>query len=106
MKEKEQLTAISKHTKGKKATVCMLSRDGWVVTDKGAMGDHKEDCDIIWEEQTKYLKDLRKNKGLNQEEMGWILGISRTTYLEMENKGLRELTHKEWLITRLINENF
>lgn len=103
---KSELIAISRNrTKDKIADVYVVSRDGWVVTSKGAMADLGVDCDIFWAEQTNYLKNLRKEKNLTQQEMSWILGISRYTYIGRE-QGKQELTHKEWLITRIINENF
>ena len=105
-KRTTELVAISRHRANDKiADVYVVSRDGWVVTSKGAMADLGVDCDIYWQEQTNYLKTLRKQKNLSQQEMSWILGISRPSYSGKE-KGKQELTHKEWLITRIINENF
>lgn len=105
-KVRSGLIAISRHrAKDKAADVYVISRDGWVVTSMGAMADIGVDCDVQWAEQTNYLKKLRKDKNLSQQEMAWILGISRPAYIGRE-QGKQELTHKEWLITRIINENF
>lgn len=102
--EKSELIAHSLHKK-KASKVIMLSRDGWVVTQDGAFGDNRFDCKIVWNNQITYLKELRKQKKLSQQEMSWILGISRPSYIGLE-QGKQELTHKAWLITKIINEKF
>lgn len=99
-----ELIAIDLHKK-RKSPVVVVSRDGWVITEDGAFGDNKEDCKIVWTEQINYLKSLRKEKGLSQEEMSWILGVSRTTYIAYE-QGNQEISHKEFLISKSINESF
>lgn len=102
---KSELIALSKNRK-EKSSVVAITRDGWVMTENGTMGDNQEDCVIKWEWDVNggYIKNLRIEKGLTQQEMAWILGISRPTYIFLE-QGKRELTHKEYLITKIINEN-
>ena len=103
-KIKSELIAYSNHHK-KQSQVIMVSRDGWVITNDGVFGDNKSDCKIKWENQVVHLKNLRKEKKLSQQEMTWILGLSRPTYIKLE-QGRTELSHKEYLITKIINENF
>lgn len=101
---KLDLIAISKNRK-ESSSVVAVSRDGWVVTENGAMGDHKQDCNIVWAEQKNYIKTLREHKNISQQELAWILGVSRSTVIAYE-KGKAEMTHKEFLLTQCINENF
>lgn len=100
MKEDSELVVKSKN-RNEFSKLIYVKRDGWVVTESGAMGDNQEDCEVIWSGQIDYLKKIRKSKKLTQQEMAWILGLNRTTYINLES-GKRELTHKEYLITQVI----
>ena len=103
-RSKSELVVYSKHKK-EKSKLVIISRDGWVVTENGAMGDNGSDCEIVWENQSNYLKNIRLSKNLTQLEMAFILGIARTSYISLE-KGRQEMTHKQYLITTQIDENF
>lgn len=96
-----KLTVNSIHNK-KQAPLDHITRDGWVVTDSGAFGDHEQDCTIQLD-MTEYLKKFRKDRRLSQQEMAWILGISRPTYSAIENGTSRQLTLKEYLILQKVN---
>lgn len=103
---KSELICKTRHKNGQKQSqVVAISRDGWVISKDGAFGDNEQDCDIEWGNQVEHLRNLRKSKGLTQQEMAWIFGVTRQTYMKME-KGKAEMTHKQYLLSLIINENF
>lgn len=75
----------------------MVKRDGWVITKEGAYGDLGDDCEITLD-MTDYLKEFRAKLGLSQQEIAWMLGVTRTTYLNIEKGNFRDLTLREFLI--------
>jgi len=96
---------VTSITNQKESNLDHITRDGWVVTDNGAFGDHGEDCTITLN-TSEYLKKFRKDRRLSQQEMSWILGITRPVYSSMElNKG-RELTLREYLILQKVDSVF
>jgi predicted XRE-type DNA-binding protein len=96
---------ITKKNSLEESLLTYITRDGWVVGEYGACGDHEEDCTIHLD-TTEYLKKFRKDRRLSQQEMSWILGITRPVYSAMElNKG-RELTLREYLILQKVDSVF
>lgn len=92
-----KLTAIDKHDKKRKPSeVIGITRDGWVIGKDGAFGDNGEDCELAVEMKG-YLKDFRKENNLSQQEVAWMLGLSRSTYITLE-QNKRGLSLKEFLI--------
>jgi len=92
-----KLIAIDKHNKKRPPSeVIGITRDGWVVCKDGAFGDHEEDCEIKVDMKN-YLKDFRKENDLTQQEVAWIIGVSRPTYITLE-QNKRGLSLKEFLI--------
>ena len=99
MKDELILIAKSKNHK-KQSPVVSVKRDGWVITKDKAYGDNGEDCEIVLD-VTKWLKKVRFIHGMSQQEMAWVLGITRTTYINLE-QGKRELTLKEYMLIEKI----
>lgn len=95
LKLPDKLIVKSKHS-DKQSTLSYITIDGWVVTEDGGYGDNEIDCTIHLD-MTKELKELRIKKRMSQKEMGWMLGVSRTTYINIES-GARDLTLKEYII--------
>lgn len=99
-----KLTAKNKHNK-KVSDVIGITKDGWCVTMDGAFGDVGEDCEIILDFK-EYIKSFRKEHKLSQQELGWMLGKSRTTIIGLE-KGKGELTLKDFLtMSKLLPDNY
>ena len=99
-----KLTATSKHRKEQPRDVVAITRDGWVATKQGGAGDNAIDCIIELEGQKEYVQSLMQRLDLTQQELAWILGISRPTANTLAN-GNRELSLKEYLILQLTVDN-
>lgn len=98
-----KLIAISKNSK-KKSEVIGITNDGWVLTKDGAFGDLNVDCSI---ELTLggFLKEFREKNNLTQQEVAWIMGASRASYIGYE-KDKVEMTLKQFLLlSHYIPEN-
>jgi len=92
-----KLLAKSKHKiKKGKSEVIGITRDGWTITENGTYGDVHVDCEIELD-MTGYLKEFRTTQGLSQQEMAWILGVARTTYILYE-KGRQEISLREFMM--------
>lgn len=92
-----KLIARDKHNKKRPVSeVIGITRDGWVVSKDGAFGDNGIDCELEVE-MVNYLKDFRKENNLTQQEVAWILGISRPTYITLE-QNKRGISLKEFLL--------
>ena len=92
-----KLIAKDKHNKKREPSeVIGITRDGWVVTKDGAFGDVHQDCEVDIEIGD-YIKQFREKHGLSQQEVGWMLGKSRTSIIYYE-KSSRELTLREFMI--------
>lgn len=83
------------------STLKYITPDGWVVTEDGAMGDHKEDCEIYLNWQGPYIEQIRKKFRMSQQELAWVLGVSRPTVSNLE-KDKTELTHRQYLLLQSI----
>lgn len=95
-----KLTAKSRHRKESPRDVVAITRDGWVATKQGAYGDNAIDCDIQLEGEKEYVQSVMKRLDLTQQELAWILGISRPTALALAH-GKRELSLREYFILQL-----
>lgn len=99
-----KLTATSRHRKENPRDVVAITRDGWVATKQGASGDNAIDCDIKLEGEKEYVQTVMKRLDLTQQELAWILGISRPTALALAH-GKRELSLREYFILQLTVDN-
>jgi predicted XRE-type DNA-binding protein len=99
-----KLTATSKHREEEPRDVVAITRDGWVATKQGAAGDNNIDCDIKLEGEKEYIQSVMRRLDLTQQELAWILGISRPTANTLANGG-RELTLREYFILQVIVDN-
>lgn len=95
-----KLIATSKHRKEEPSDVIAITRDGWVATKNGAFGDNAIDCDIKLDGEKEYVQAVIKRLDLTQQELAWILGISRPTAISIIH-GKRELSLREYLILQL-----
>jgi DNA-binding XRE family transcriptional regulator len=69
-------------------------------TDGKSYGDHIEECEISVDVGA-YLKSYRKERGLLQEEMAWILGINKSSYIRREHNEV-DMTLREYLILQKV----
>jgi hypothetical protein len=94
------LIVKNKHNR-KSSELDYITRDGWVVGKDGlGYGDHVEDCEINADIGS-FLKEFRKDRGLLQEEMAWILGIDKSSYIRREHNKV-DMTLREYLILQKV----
>jgi DNA-binding XRE family transcriptional regulator len=99
-----KLTATSKHRLIPPQEVIAITRDGWVCTKEGALGDNGVDCNIALEGEREFVRSIMKRLNLTQEELGWVLGISRPTALALAH-GRRGLSLKEYMMLKVLVDN-
>ena len=95
-----RLIAKSNHQE-KEAEVLAVTRDGWVITETGAYGDNGVDCNISLEGEVEYIRSVKRRLSLSQQEIAWILNVSRPTVSELL-KGKRGLTLREYAILQRV----
>lgn len=89
-------TSKNKNRTPNQSEVIGITGDGWVVTKDGAFGDVHQDCEVNIEIGD-YIAKFRKENGLSQQHVGWMLGKSRTSIIYYE-KSSKELTLREFMI--------
>lgn len=98
-----KLIATSKNRKQQSEVLC-VTRDGWVVTRTGAMGDNGEDCVLSVKGGAEFAQSFVDKLKLTHVELSWTLGISRPTVSALL-AGKRELTLQDYLILcRLVDD--
>ena len=97
-----KLIAKSKHRKTQSEVLC-VTRDGWVVTRDGAMGDNGSDCTLEVNGDAKFTQDIVDRLDLTHIELSWTLGISRPSVSALLG-GKRKLTLRDYLILQRVTD--